>query len=198
LATAAAAIGRDVVTVEIDATDGEALRLLMALAAPIDHLVLSLASGAGAGPFRSLDLAALRAAFEGKLWAYLAAIQAALPHLAQRGSVLMVTAGSARMAAPATAGLAASNGALNAVVGPLAVELAPLRVNAVCPGIVDTPIFDRWPAELRDAYFARARRSPVGRPGRPEELAELIVAVLANGFVTGAIMDCDGGLHLRP
>lgn len=197
LRSASAAIGRDVVTAEVDATDPEALSVLMALAAPFDHLVLSLATGGGAGAFRSLDLPALRAVFEGKLWAYLAAIQAALPHLKPGGSILLVTAGSARMAAPATAGLAASNGALNAVVGPLALELAPVRVNAICPGIVDTPIFESWPEEIRAEFFARAGRTPAGRPGRPDEVADLIVAILANSFVTGAVIDCDGGIRLQ-
>jgi NAD(P)-dependent dehydrogenase (short-subunit alcohol dehydrogenase family) len=135
---------------------------------------------------------------DGKFWAYVNAVQAALPHLSRQGSVTMLTAESARVAAPATAGLAASNGALNAMVPTLALELAPVRVNAVCPGIVTTPIFERWSDELREEFTRRAEAAPVGRPGRPDEVARAVLMLLENEYVTGSILDVDGGVRLRP
>jgi NAD(P)-dependent dehydrogenase (short-subunit alcohol dehydrogenase family) len=184
----------------VDATSRGALDAFFAGLERVDHLVLSLTSGGGAGLFRELDLDALRAAIDGKLWAYVNALQAALPYLAKDGgasSVTMVTAGSARMAAPATSGLAASNGALNAMVGPLALELAPVRVNAVCPGVVTTPTFERWPEDLARRVMESAQATPVGRAGRPEEVASVVLMLMQNAYLTGSIIDCDGGIRLR-
>jgi NAD(P)-dependent dehydrogenase (short-subunit alcohol dehydrogenase family) len=183
---------------EVDATDRDALEAFFDGAGVFDHLVLSVSSGGGAGLFRELDLAALRRAIDGKFWAYVNAVQAALPHLSRQGSITMLTAESARVATPATAGLAASNGALNAMVPTLALELAPVRVNAVCPGIVTTPIFERWSEELREAFTRRAEAAPVGRPGRPDEVARVVLMLLENEYVTGSILDVDGGIRLRP
>lgn len=182
----------------VDATSRAALDAFFAGLERVDHLVLSLTSGGGAGLFRTLDLDTLRAAIDGKLFAYVDALQAALPYLPKDGggSVVMVTAGSARMAAPATAGLAASNGALNAMVGPLALELAPVRVNAVCPGVVTTPIFEQWPEDLARRMASSAQATPVGRAGRPEEVAAVVLMLLQNEYLTGSIIDCDGGIRL--
>jgi NAD(P)-dependent dehydrogenase (short-subunit alcohol dehydrogenase family) len=166
-------------------------------AVPIDHLVLALTGGAGGGPFASLDLAAVRAGFEGKFWAHLQVLQAALPKLRPDGSVVFVTAASARSALPGTAGLAAINGALEAMVPPLAAELAPLRVTAVSPGVVDTPWWDRMPAARREAVFRDAAASlPLGRVGRPDDVAQAIVMLATNGYITGTVLECAGGAHL--
>ncbi len=183
----------------VDATSREELDAFFGGLSRVDHLVLSLTSGGGAGPFRELDTDGLRAAIRGKLFAYVDALQAALPYLAKDGSdasVTMVTGAAARMAAPGTAGLAASNGGLNAMVGPLALELAPARVNAVSPGIVTTPVFERWPEEAARRMKERAQAAPVGRPGRPDEVAAVILMLLRNEYVTGSIVDCDGGMRL--
>jgi NAD(P)-dependent dehydrogenase (short-subunit alcohol dehydrogenase family) len=162
-----------------------------------DHLVLALSGAAGGGPFASLDLAELQAGFEGKFWPHLRILQAALPKLRRTGSVVFVTAASARAALPGTAGLAAINGALEAVVGPLATELAPLRVNAVSPGVIDTPWWDRVPAEQREAVFQGiARTIPAGRVGRPEHVAEAIHLLATNPYVTGTVLEVAGGVHL--
>ncbi|MCS6779101.1 MAG: SDR family oxidoreductase [Geminicoccaceae bacterium] len=180
----------------VDATDRAALDRLAAALGRIDHLVLALAAGGGAGSFRDLDLGALRRVVEGKAWAFLEALQALLPTLRGDGSVTLVTAATARAAFPGTAGIAFNNGALNAIVPPLAVELAPLRVNAVCPGVIETPIFARWPEAERERFFARARAAPLGRPGRPEEVARAILFLIEDPYVTGATLEVDGGMRL--
>lgn len=179
----------------VDATNRVALDRTAAAIGRLDHLVLSLASGGGAGAFRDLDLAALRRVVEGKAWAFLEALQAFLPVLRGDGSVTLVTAATARAAFPGTVGIAFNNGALNAIVPPLAVELAPLRVNAVCPGVIDTPIFAHWPQAERERFFARAQAAPLGRPGRPEEVGQAILALIANPYITGTLLEVDGGLR---
>jgi NAD(P)-dependent dehydrogenase (short-subunit alcohol dehydrogenase family) len=115
-----------------------------------------------------------------------------------RGRDLSAVAGPlTRAALPGTAGLAAVNGALEAMVPPLAVELAPLRVNAVSPGVIETPWWDGMPAEERTAMFAEhAAALPVGRVGRPEDVAQAILLTATNGFVTGSVVECNGGLSL--
>ncbi|MEU7867723.1 SDR family oxidoreductase [Dactylosporangium sp. NPDC049140] len=162
-----------------------------------DHLVLALGGSLGAGPLAQLDLGQLRAAFEGKFWPHLRLLRAALPHLAGAASVTIVSASSARAALPGTAGLAALNGALEALVGPLSVELAPVRVNAVSPGVIDTPWWDGLAAADREALFASfAAALPAGRVGRAEEVAEAIVALATNGYITGTVLPVAGGVQL--
>jgi NAD(P)-dependent dehydrogenase (short-subunit alcohol dehydrogenase family) len=123
----------------VDASSPEETAAFFAEDTRYDHLVLALSGGSGAGPFATLDLDGLRDGFEAKFWLHLRIVQAALPRMAEDGSIVFITASSARAALPGTAGLAAINGALEAMVRPLATELAPRRVNAVSPGVIDTP-----------------------------------------------------------
>jgi NAD(P)-dependent dehydrogenase (short-subunit alcohol dehydrogenase family) len=180
-----------------DAGDAETVRELAASIAPIDVLVLAPSGAAGAGPFANLELDDLRSGFEGKFWPQVTALQQALPALAEDGAVVLVTAGSARAALPGTAGLAAINGALEAMVAPLAAELAPRRVNAVSPGVIDTPWWDAQGPGVREATFdAFASSVPAGRIGEPDDVATAIVAMATNGYVTGSVLDCAGGAQL--
>ena len=195
---AAQRIGHPVRTAEVDATSREALDAFFATTEAIDHLVLSASPGAvGVGPIAALDEAALRQAFDGKFFAHVKAIQAALPRLRPDGSVTLVTAASARAAFPGTAGIAAANGALETMIAPLAVELAPLRVNAVSPGVIDTHWWGGMPDDQRQAYFESvAAVSPVRRVGKPDDVAEAIVYLAGAGFVTGTVLECTGGSNL--
>lgn len=195
---AAQRIGHPVQVTELDATNYPALDGFFAGTGMIDHLVLAASPGAvGVGPIAALDEPALRQAFDGKFFAHVKAIQAALPRLRPDGSITIVTAASARAAFAGTAGIAAVNGALETIVAPLAVELAPLRVNAVSPGIIDTPWWSGMPADQRRAYFsAAAAATPVRRVGRPDDVADAIVYLAGAGFVTGTVLECTGGSHL--
>ncbi|MEU5879499.1 SDR family oxidoreductase [Spirillospora sp. NPDC047279] len=195
LAEAVQRIGGKVTARRLDGASAEEVTAFFAEDASYDHLVLALSGGAGAGPFATLDLDEVRGGFEAKVWPHLRIVQAALPRLT--GSVTFVTASSARAALPGTAGLAAINGALEAAVPPLATELAPLRINAVSPGVIDTPWWDALPAEQRAAMFAEhAAGLPVGRVGRPEDVAQAVLMAAANGFVTGQVIEVNGGLSL--
>ena len=181
----------------IDAGDPVQLKTFFASIDTIDHLVLTLSGGEGGGPLRDLDLGKLRAGFEAKFWAHVAAAQAALPVLKNSGSITFVTAASAGGHLPGTSGLAAINGALNAMVPVLAVELKPVRVNAISPGAIDTPWWDKWPAEQKVALFNQiAAASPVGRVGKAEDVADAIAFVVRNSFITGQVIQCDGGFQL--
>ncbi|MBL1107112.1 SDR family oxidoreductase [Streptomyces sp. 5-8] len=197
LDAAAGRIGGKVSTSRLDAADRAAVDAFFAGSGPVDHLVLALSGNKGSGPFAELDLDELAAGFDGKFWPHVRVLQAALPRLRRDGSATLVTAASARAALPGTAGLAAINGALEAMVPPLAVELAPLRVNAVSPGVVDTPWWHSVPAEQRRSLFdGLAAVTPVGRVGRPDDIARAIHMLAANEFMTGVVLEATGGANL--
>ena len=187
----------DIEAKAVDAGDRMALDAFFAEIGRVDHLIITLSGGEGAGPFSSLDLASLERGFAAKFWPHLNTLQAALPVLAKSGSVTLVTAISARIANPGVSGLAAINGALESMIGTLARELAPARVNAVSPGVIDTAWWDATPADIKAQLFEQqANTLPVGRVGQPDEVAQTIELLAGNGFITGTVIPCDGGLHL--
>ncbi len=150
------------------------------------------------GSFESLGVDTLKRAFDGKFWAQFMAAQMGLSKLRKKGSIVFITAASARTSIPGTAGLAAINGALEAMIPTLALELKPIRVNAVSPGVVKSPWWDTLPSEQREAVFAQsAQILPVGRIGTPEDVAEVILLLLQNGFMTGTVIECDGGIRIK-
>ena len=180
-----------------DGTDPQQIKSLFERVGRFDHLVVALSGAKGAGMFRELDLGQLREGFDAKFWAHITAAQSALPTLRADGSVTFISAISARMAKPGTAGLATINAAIEALVRPLAVELKPLRVNAVSPGVIDTPWWNRVPSSQRQALFeSSADQAPAGRVGQPEDVARAVVFLMENTFVTGTVLECDGGLRL--
>lgn len=180
-------------------TDRESLDTLFAELGAIDHLVVT-APGTGCpGTLAEMNLETLEEAFGTKFVGTAHAIQAALPHLAANGSITLVSAGSAQAPMPGTAGLAAINGAVEVLVPTLALELAPIRVNCVAPGVVDTDWWDRVvPAEQRAQVLAGFNsRTPVGRVGKAEDIADVIAMLVRNGFMTGTVIPVDGGLRLK-
>jgi NAD(P)-dependent dehydrogenase (short-subunit alcohol dehydrogenase family) len=180
-----------------DATRLDEIEPVLAAVGPIDALVLSISAAKGAGPLAELDLALVREELETKVFGYLTTIRAALPHLAPAGSITLLGAVSARMAMAGTAGLAAVNGAVEAIVAPLARELAPIRVNGVSPGWVDTPWWSGLPADARAAHFAStAAMLPVGRIAAAEDIAACVALAATNSNMTGTVLGCDGGAPL--
>ncbi|WP_067701104.1 SDR family oxidoreductase [Nocardia jejuensis] len=197
LDAAAARIGGRTSTFSMDAGHQVDIDAFFATAGVIDHLVVAVSGSSGSGPFAELSLDELAAGFDGKFWPHVRILKAALPHLDSHGSVTLVTAASARAAFAGTAGLAAINGALESMVPPLAVELAPLRINAVSPGVVDTPWWDRVPEAQRESLFdGLAATTPVGRVGRAEDIARAIHMLAHNTFITGVVLDATGGANL--
>jgi NAD(P)-dependent dehydrogenase (short-subunit alcohol dehydrogenase family) len=187
----------DLSTIAVDAADPATMRDFFAGIGAFDHLVLALGSGKGAGPFTAVSLADVRAGFEEKVFPHFAGAQAALPFLRKDGSITFVSAVTAHAAMPGTAGIGAANAAIAALVPILAAELRPLRVNGVSPGVIDTPWWDFLPAEQKAPVFADyATKTPVGRVGRAEDVAQAIAFLIADSFMTGHMLICDGGLRL--
>jgi NAD(P)-dependent dehydrogenase (short-subunit alcohol dehydrogenase family) len=190
-------LGPEAQIVPMDATAADALPAQFARIGKFDHPVLALGSGKGVGPFATVSLADVKLGFEEKVYAHFATAQAALPFLNPTGSLTFVSAVSAHAAAPGTGGIGAANAAVAALVPILAVELAPLRVNGVSPGVIDTPWWDAFPEHQKQAMFqGYAAKTPVGRVGRPEDVAQAIAFPIGDSFMTGHMLICDGGLRL--
>ncbi len=179
-----------------DAANPDEVRRFFESLGPFDHLVLAASGGKGLGPFETLDLADIGSGVDEKVRPQLSCLQAALPTLNKSGSVTFISAVSAQVTMPGVAGIGAINGMLLTVVPILAVELKPLRVNVVAPGVIDTPCWDVLPEAQRQAIFAEyAGKTPVGRIGRAEDVAGAIAFLVSNGFMIGQVLTCDGGLR---
>jgi NAD(P)-dependent dehydrogenase (short-subunit alcohol dehydrogenase family) len=190
-------LGPEAQVVPMDAAAADALPAQFARIGKFDHLVLALGSGKGVGPFATVSLAEVKHGFEEKVYAHFATAQAALPFLNPTGSLTFVSGLAALAAVPGTAGIGAANAAVAQLVPILAAELKPLRVNGVCPGVIDTPWWDAFPEEQKQAMFEDyAAKTPVGRVGRPEDVAQTIAFQIGNDFMTGHMLVCDGGLRL--
>jgi NAD(P)-dependent dehydrogenase (short-subunit alcohol dehydrogenase family) len=182
---------------QADGTDRDAVAAVAETVGTIDWLVVTLSGSEGPGLIAELDLGMLRRAFDAKFWGHITTVQAVLPHLAPTGSITLLGAVSARAGIVGTSGIAAINGAVEALVKPLAVELAPIRVNGVSPGWVDTPWWSAIPDDARREYFTQtARRLPTGRIGTADDVAEVVVTAATNPNITGTIIETDGGARL--
>ncbi|WEO93125.1 SDR family oxidoreductase [Streptomyces sp. FXJ1.172] len=89
--------------------------------------------------------------------------------------------------------MAAANGALASLACGLAIELAPVRVNVISPGWVDTPIWDQLGMDKQAAFTELAARLPARRVGTPDDIAQAFLSVIHNGFITGTVLHVDGG-----
>ena len=158
----------DAERVALDVTDGGAVEHTFAGLGTIDHLVCT-AGAPARGPAREADLDAGRRAFETKLFGPLSAIRST-----QIRSSIVFTSGLAATVPAAGAFFAgAVNGAVEAAVRSLARELAPVRVNAIAPGLIDTPLHHGLPEAQRQAMFERVGAAlPAGRVGRSDDVAD--------------------------
>lgn len=190
-------LGRNAAGAVLDLKDRAGLRKAIAAIGAIDHLVVAASSDVAWGAFDTLSMDAVSAALNMKLIGYLAAAQAALPTLAARGSITFLGGAAGRFAMHGTVGLAAVNGALEATMRTLAREIAPRRVNLVSPGLTQTEAYAQMPDAQRAQMFASAAaRVPAGKTGEPHEVAQAVALCVTNRFVTGAVIDVDGGVRL--
>ena len=185
-------------TAAADITSEEQLVRLFEVTGPLDHIVTTAADIAGAYELLpSLDMKAARRAIDSKLVGPLMLAKHGAPVLSPQGSITF-TSGIAAYRPVARGSVVASvNGALESLAYALAVELGPIRVNVVSPGWVDTPIWQHVAGDAKaERLGAMAQRLPVGRIGRPEDIADAIAFLMRNGFTTGAVLHVDGGHRL--
>ena len=127
----------------MDARDAAKLQAFFASVGEFNDPIVALGGGSAIGAFKDTDEAKMRAGFDNKFWPDPNAIRLGVGHIRGSGSITLITGAAGRRAIKGTSGLAAVNGALQAIIGPLALELAPIRVNAVSPGLIATPYWDR-------------------------------------------------------
>ncbi|MFK4085826.1 SDR family oxidoreductase [Kribbella sp. NPDC020789] len=172
----------------VDLTDPEAVAAFFAGLEPFDHLVYTAGEALSLLEVRTLDLARARQAFELRYFGALSAIRSAVPKLRPGGSVVLTSGTAADRPGPGWSVAASICGAADSLVRALAVELAPIRVNAVKPGVVRTPL---WPEGFD--YDAAAESLPVGRIGEPEDIAEAYLFLMNQQYATGSIVTVGGG-----
>jgi NAD(P)-dependent dehydrogenase (short-subunit alcohol dehydrogenase family) len=181
-----------------DMTTSEGRETIMKASGAIDHLVVTAADLAYM-PIKDFTTEAAEQVVRSKLLAPLFLAQAVLPILAKNGSITFVSGIAAERPIPGGALTGAVNGGLNALVRGMAIELAPIRVNTVSPGWVETPIWQQvMPDEAkREETFAVMRaKIPARRIGQSEDIAQAIESVIANGFMSGSTVYVDGGQRL--
>lgn len=187
-----AAVGEKLHAERLDGTDHGAVAAFFAGFGEFEHLVLAFSPGAGGlGPIREIGFGRIEEAFSGKTLAYLDAIREAQV----TDSITMIAAASARAAMPGTVALAAANGAIERAVSPLAAELAPVRVNVVSPGVIDTPWWSFLPEDEKQARFETlATSTPAARVGTASDVADAVTYLIHASFVTGTVLPVDGGI----
>ncbi|HEY9338931.1 MAG TPA: SDR family oxidoreductase [Kribbella sp.] len=185
-------------TVAMDVGVEQDIERLFAVTGTVSHIVTTAADVGGAyQPIAAYDVRAARSAVDSKLLGPLLLAKHGAPLLEPGGSIVFTSGIAAYRPGPRASLLAALNGALASLAAALAVELAPLRVNVVSPGWVDTPIWQDVAGDAApETLAAMAARLPVGRIGRTQDIAAAIIALLRNGFITGTVLHADGGHRL--
>ncbi|WP_434598128.1 SDR family oxidoreductase [Pseudomonas sp. R4-83] len=180
-----------------DVTQPEQIQAALADLSKVDHLVL-LAGTFVAGKVLEADVAYLHRAFDERIWASIHALRALGDRLSKDGSVTFISGSLAdRPNAYGTAVLAAASAAMEAFARGLALELAPVRVNTLSPGPIDTPILAKAMGDARDGFVAALEQTlPLHRLGTAEEAGAAVVFLMSNGFMNGATINVDGGARL--
>jgi NAD(P)-dependent dehydrogenase (short-subunit alcohol dehydrogenase family) len=174
-----------------DVTSDDSVAALFRATGPVDHVVVT-AAQLRSGPFKTVSMDDVRATLEGKFWGAWRVARTA--EIRAGGSLSLVSGFLSVRPRLNSAIVSVANGALESLTRALALELAPLRVNCVSPGIIDTPIRAAMPeAARRDMLEKSAAALPVGRVGAGEDIAQQILTFMTNGFMTGSIVYLDGG-----
>ncbi|HEY2650870.1 MAG TPA: SDR family oxidoreductase [Solirubrobacteraceae bacterium] len=179
--------------VALDVTDDASVSSFFDQLGWLHHLVCTAASGFPAGLFRA-PAEDVRGLMESKFWGQYRCARAAAPLIGEGGSITFTSGIRSRRPARGTEAFTVVNMAVEGMARALAVELAPTRVNVVAPGTVETPVFDFMPADVREKRLqAAAGQTTVGRVGQPPEIAEVFLMCMTNGFLSGTVIDADGG-----
>jgi NAD(P)-dependent dehydrogenase (short-subunit alcohol dehydrogenase family) len=174
----------------IDTMDDASVTEFFASEQPFDHVVVT-AAKPGGGPIRDLPMEEALALFSSKFWSSYRVARAAAVN--DRGSITFVSGLAGRRPRPQRVIVGAACAALESMTQGLALELSPVRVNCVSPGITDTPLLR---SGFPNGIEHLAELNPTGRVGEPDQIALQILACAENGFMTGAVIDLDGGRAL--
>lgn len=184
--------------VAADITDEQCVAGMFERLDRLNHIVSTAADMQRAyGPLADLEQTALHRVFASKVFGPWLLAKHGAAKLSKGGSITVVSGIAAYRPLPRGSIVAPANAAIEGLVKALALELAPIRVNAVSPGWVDTPIWEDVVGGRKDeALQAMAAKLPVGRIGKADDVAEMLICAMINGFVTGTVLHCDGGHRL--
>ncbi|RKT18974.1 NAD(P)-dependent dehydrogenase (short-subunit alcohol dehydrogenase family) [Streptomyces sp. 1114.5] len=179
----------------LDLAEERSIAEFAARAGRFDHLVSTAAIPAN-GPLQELEVADVQRAFSAKVIGPLLLAKHLAGQVSEDGSFTFFSGVAAWRPSPGRTVMATTNGALAFLVQALAVELAPVRVNAVSPGIVDTGSWDGLGSDKEAFLRGVATRNPARRVGSPEDLLKAVFYAIDNPYVTGTVLHVDGGGRL--
>jgi NAD(P)-dependent dehydrogenase (short-subunit alcohol dehydrogenase family) len=193
LGKAAVDIGHGATTKIIDTSDDKSVEDFFKNAV-WDHIVVSAGAG-GRGKLPDMKMADAYAAVNTKFWGYFRIARAA--KISPSGSLTFIGGKLATRPTPGTSLIASVNAAIEGLTRGLAIDLAPTRVNAISPGVIDTPLWDQMAPAAREAMYKKASETlPARRIGQPEDVAQALVFLMTNPFATGMVMHLEGGALL--
>lgn len=178
-----------------DLTEEDSLKALADHVGELDYLV-ALGSAPANGPLAGLTRDAVTRAFDAKVIGPLLLAKRFAPRFRAGGAIALFSGIAAWRPARERAVMATANGAVAFLAEALAVELAPIRVTAISPGVVDSGAWDRL-GDGKDEFFRRtAETNPARRVGATADIAAATLHALANPFLTGTVLHVDGGARL--
>jgi NAD(P)-dependent dehydrogenase (short-subunit alcohol dehydrogenase family) len=182
-----------VATEIVDLTDEASIAALAERLGTVDHIV-STASARARGRLADLDRDAIRLSFDTKVIGPLMLAKHFASRINEHGSIVIFAGVASAKIAVGTMGVAITNGSAEVLARSLALELAPIRVNAISPGVIDTGAWDGFGEQGKADYFADISSSnPAGRIGAVEDIASGVIFALTNTFLTGTTLHIDGG-----
>ena len=188
----------DFTQARLDIRDETAVRETFEAVGDLDHLFVTAAPDIGSwGGFMDADMAGARSYLEGKFFGSWACARYATPHLRPGGTITFLTGGTAVRSKVGFAAATSALAAVEALSRSLALELAPIRVNTIRPGFVDTEMWSFLPDVERDGVRARVRENvPARRVGTPADIGHAALFLMTNPYVTGSVLDVTGGEEL--
>ncbi|MCF7507065.1 SDR family oxidoreductase [Vibrio sp. L3-7] len=181
----------------VDITDEKSICEYFESIGVFDHLIVTAGSSAPAGKVTDVATADAKTAFDTKFWGSLNVAKHAARYMTSNGSITFTTGMLSRKVVAGAYVKTAINAALESVTKILAKELSPIRVNAVSPGLTMTEAYKNMDDSARANMYDNAKNNlPAGKVGEPSEIAMGYLFVINNPYVTGSIIDIDGGALL--
>lgn len=178
----------------VDAASGEAVRALFDELGTFDHFVYTAGENLVGRSLEDFDVAQAQEFFGLRVFHALDAVRLAVPHLSATGSITLTSGTAAYKGGPGWTLGTATSGAIVSAARSLAVELAPLRVNVVAPGVVRSPLWAQLSERDREEMYAGlAAVLPAGRVAETEDVAKAFIALMDQDYVTGTVAVVDGG-----
>jgi NAD(P)-dependent dehydrogenase (short-subunit alcohol dehydrogenase family) len=196
---AAARLGNRTSGTTLDITREDQVAGFFAGSGKFDHIATTAGdwSGPRRTPLAELDLDQAASLFKVRFWGAVAVAKHGARTLNEGGSLTLTDGMIAHRPQKASAISTAMCGAIEHLTRALAVELAPVRVNAVCPGLIRTGIWDSIPDDKREAQLAEmTKRQLLPRPGEPSETAEAYLYLMRGNYTTGQVLYVEGGRAL--